>query len=88
MPRRLSKSRGATGIDKETGRPIEAPGARYESEPFLTMPTGFGGHNWHPMAYKPAHRACLHSGAGSPCNLYERAGLRVHAQLLEQWHRV
>ncbi len=41
----------ATGIDKETGRPIEVPGARYEEQPFLMMPTGFGGHNWHSMAY-------------------------------------
>lgn len=43
----------ATGIDKETGRPIEVPGARYETEPFVMMPTGFGGHNWQPMAYSP-----------------------------------
>ena len=43
----------ATGIDKETGRPNEVPGARYEDAPFVTMPTGFGGHNWHPMAYSP-----------------------------------
>ncbi len=41
----------ASGIDKETGRPIEVPGARYEEQPFLMMPTGFGGHNWHSMAY-------------------------------------
>ncbi len=41
----------ATGIDKETGRPIEVPGARYEEQAFLMMPTGFGGHNWHSMAY-------------------------------------
>jgi mono/diheme cytochrome c family protein len=43
----------ATGINKETGRPNEVPGARYEDQPFLMMPTGFGGHNWHPMAYSP-----------------------------------
>jgi PQQ-dependent dehydrogenase (methanol/ethanol family) len=43
----------ATGIDKETGRPDEVPGARYENAPFVMMPTGFGGHNWHPMAYSP-----------------------------------
>ncbi|MDJ0751055.1 MAG: PQQ-dependent dehydrogenase, methanol/ethanol family [Woeseiaceae bacterium] len=43
----------ATGIDKDTGRPDEVPGARYENEPFVMMPTGFGGHNWHPMAYSP-----------------------------------
>ena len=43
----------ASGVDKQTGRPIEVPGARYEEQPFLTMPTGFGGHNWQPMAYSP-----------------------------------
>ena len=43
----------ATGIDKQTGRPVEVPGARYEEQPFLMMPTGFGGHNWQPMAYNP-----------------------------------
>jgi quinohemoprotein ethanol dehydrogenase len=43
----------ATGIDKETGRPNEVAGARYEERPFPMMPTGFGGHNWHPMAYSP-----------------------------------
>ena len=43
----------ATGIDKQTGRPIEVPGARYEEKPFLMMPVGFGGHNWQPMAYSP-----------------------------------
>jgi PQQ-dependent dehydrogenase (methanol/ethanol family) len=43
----------ATGIDKQTGRPIEVPGARYEDAPFLMMPVGIGGHNWQPMAYSP-----------------------------------
>ena len=43
----------ATGVDLQTGRPIEVPGARYEEQPFLMMPTGFGGHNWQPMAYSP-----------------------------------
>ena len=43
----------ATGIDYSTGRPIEAPGARYTEAPFLVSPSGFGAHNWHPMAYSP-----------------------------------
>ena len=43
----------ATGVNKQTGRPDEVPGARYEEQPFLMMPTGFGGHNWHSMAYSP-----------------------------------
>jgi PQQ-dependent dehydrogenase (methanol/ethanol family) len=44
----------ATGVDLETGRPDEAPGARYENEPFFIMPSPLGGHNWHPMAYNPS----------------------------------
>ena len=42
----------ATGID-ESGRPIEAEGARYTAagETILTAPGPLGGHNWHPMAY-------------------------------------
>ena len=43
----------ATGIDMETGRPIEVPAARYKDEPYLQNPSGFGAHNWHPMAYSP-----------------------------------
>lgn len=46
----------ATGIDPDTGRPIEAPNARYTEGPFLIMPSPFGGHNWHPMAYNPTTR--------------------------------
>ncbi|MDJ0907327.1 MAG: PQQ-dependent dehydrogenase, methanol/ethanol family [Woeseiaceae bacterium] len=43
----------ASGIDTATGRPVEAPGARYESGMFLNMPSGLGGHNWHPMSFSP-----------------------------------
>ncbi len=43
----------ASGIDKATGRPIEAPNARYVDGAFLTMPSGLGGHNWHPMSFSP-----------------------------------
>jgi len=43
----------ATGIDTETGRPVEAANARYEDGPFLIMPSPLGGHNWHPMSYNP-----------------------------------
>jgi len=45
----------ATGIDPETGRPVEVPGARYKDAPFLNIPSGFGAHNWHPMAFSPLH---------------------------------
>lgn len=43
----------ATGVDKDTGRPIEVAGARYEDAPFVGSPGGIGAHNWHPMAYSP-----------------------------------
>ena len=43
----------ATGMDYATGRPIEVPAARYADGPFVVQPSGFGAHNWHPMAYSP-----------------------------------
>jgi mono/diheme cytochrome c family protein len=43
----------ATGVDLKTGRPIEAPGARYQTEPFNIGPGAPGGHTWHPNAYSP-----------------------------------
>ena len=42
-----------SGIDSETGRPIEVPGARYETEQFNIGPGAPGGHTWHPNAYSP-----------------------------------
>ncbi len=41
----------ATGIDRETGRPIESTFSRYEKENVTLSPSPNGGHNWHPMAY-------------------------------------
>lgn len=45
----------ATGIDMETGRPIENPAARYGDTgvPFVSTPGAGGAHNWHPMAFHP-----------------------------------
>ena len=43
----------ATGIDPETGRPIENPEARFPGGMALVKPTPFGAHNWHPMSYSP-----------------------------------
>jgi quinohemoprotein ethanol dehydrogenase len=45
--------RWATGVDPETWRPIEVPGAHYENAPFLGSPRVSGAHNWHPMAFSP-----------------------------------
>ena len=43
----------ATGVDPETGRPIEAPGAYTGNEPFIVSPDPSGAHNWYPMAFSP-----------------------------------
>jgi quinohemoprotein ethanol dehydrogenase len=44
----------AERIDLATGRPVEAPGARYEGGSVSRQMTGaLGGHNWHPMAFSP-----------------------------------
>jgi PQQ-dependent dehydrogenase (methanol/ethanol family) len=43
----------ATGIDKETGKPIENPDAHYANEMKQIRPSPYGGHNWHPMSYSP-----------------------------------
>ncbi|HIF92311.1 MAG: PQQ-dependent dehydrogenase, methanol/ethanol family [Myxococcales bacterium] len=43
----------ATHVDMETGRPVEAEGARYQDANFLLFPSYLGGHNWHPMSYNP-----------------------------------
>ena len=49
----FAKVTWATGIDMATGRPIEAPGARYEKEPIVVWPSLFGAHTWHAMSYNP-----------------------------------
>lgn len=44
----------ATHVDSNTGRPVEAPDARYEDGTTgLIFPGPLGGHNWHPMSYSP-----------------------------------
>ena len=43
----------ATGIDRDTGRPIEAPTAYAGTGAVLVWPAPHGAHNWHPMAYHP-----------------------------------
>jgi quinohemoprotein ethanol dehydrogenase len=43
----------ATGVDLETGRPDIVEAARYKNAPWLGIPGGGGGHNWHPVAFSP-----------------------------------
>jgi quinohemoprotein ethanol dehydrogenase len=42
----------ATGLDAK-GRPMEAKGARYGTEPVKLYPGAAGGHNWQPMSFNP-----------------------------------
>jgi len=41
----------ATHIDIETGRPVEVPGARYETDTAYVTPNAYGAHSWHSMSY-------------------------------------
>ena len=45
----------ASHVDLKTGRPVEAPGARYDAvgKPAVITPTALSAHNWLPMAYSP-----------------------------------
>ncbi|MGI9345136.1 MAG: PQQ-dependent dehydrogenase, methanol/ethanol family [Gammaproteobacteria bacterium] len=43
----------ASGIDLDTGRPIENLATNFRKEAKLVLPSPFGGHNWQPMAYSP-----------------------------------
>jgi len=43
----------ASAIDETTGRPIEIPGARYDSGSAYITPSPHGAHSWHAMSYNP-----------------------------------
>ena len=43
----------ATRIDRETGRPVEVDGARYETGFATVTPGPIGAHNWHAMSFNP-----------------------------------
>jgi PQQ-dependent dehydrogenase (methanol/ethanol family) len=45
----------ATHVDMKTGRPVEAPGARYDvtGKAVVIRPGALGMHNWYPMAFSP-----------------------------------
>lgn len=50
---KIGKVTWAERIDLATGRPVEAPGIRYESGEVLIWPGGSGVHNWYQQSYSP-----------------------------------
>jgi quinohemoprotein ethanol dehydrogenase len=50
---KIVKVTWAEKIDLATGRPVEAPNARYQSGETHIWPNNQGAHSWHPMAYSP-----------------------------------
>lgn len=49
----FAKVTWATGIDKETWRPIEVTGLDYTKEPVTIEPSPHGAHNWQSMSFNP-----------------------------------
>ena len=43
----------ATGLDPKTGRPVEAPFARYDEKGVFLSPSNGGAHNWPTMSFNP-----------------------------------
>ncbi len=50
---KIGKANWADRIDLKTGRPIERPGIRYETEPAIIYPSAAGAHNWQASSYNP-----------------------------------
>ncbi len=50
---KFGKATWAERIDLVTGRPVEAPGIRYESGSVVIWPWTGGAHNWHAMSFNP-----------------------------------
>jgi quinohemoprotein ethanol dehydrogenase len=46
----------ASGIDLQTGRPVENPSAQYDKtdKPAIVLPGPLGAHSWQPMSFSPA----------------------------------
>jgi quinohemoprotein ethanol dehydrogenase len=77
---KLGKVTWAERVDAATGRPVEAPGARYEDGPRVLFPGPAGLRNWQPMAFSPrtglAYLPTMHvPGIYSDVGI-ERAGWR------------
>lgn len=50
---KIGKVTWAERIDRETGRPVEAPNIRYETGESTIWPSVFGAHNWQAMSFNP-----------------------------------
>ena len=61
----------AERVDLTTGRPVEAPGIRFDGGPVDIWPSPAGGHNWYPMSFSPQ--------SGLAYFAYREAGLRYEA---------
>ena len=60
----------ATGYDKN-GRPIETPEARAVDHPREVIPSPYGAHNWHPMAFNPQTGLAYLPAQNIPVNLMD-----------------
>ncbi len=49
----FARTTWASRIDLKSGRPVEIPGARYESGKADVWPGAGGAHSWHAMSYNP-----------------------------------
>jgi len=49
----FAKVTWTTGMDPQTGRPIEAPGIRYNQSDVHMWPSSAGAHSWNPMSFSP-----------------------------------
>jgi quinohemoprotein ethanol dehydrogenase len=63
---KIAEVNWASKIDLATGRPVEVPGARYESGRASVRPGPLGAHNWPPMSFNPgtglAYIPTIHQG--------------------------
>jgi quinohemoprotein ethanol dehydrogenase len=50
---KVGKVTWAERIDLKTGRPVEAPGVRYQEKDLVIWPGTIGAHNWQAMAFSP-----------------------------------
>jgi quinohemoprotein ethanol dehydrogenase len=80
---RIAKVTWASGVDPATGRPIEAPEARYpDGKPFALWPSNVGAHSWMPSAFSPQtglvyipllERGAIYTDAGIDPRTWTRA---------------